>query len=526
MAKDNYPQSPSIVVGLQAAQNGQGDNVVDKTPAPLGVFPNLKEKARLDDYEYYRRLFLGKHFEAFRVRIDDEKYNRAYAKLRWLVVNFAGLLSKIMADMLFSEPPTVTVPDGDQDWVDAFWRANNMDVQCYESALGNSYNGDAVFKMRAGKRNETDENGESTVIVEDITPTIYFPEIDGFNVRANPKRVELKWTFQIADKLYLRKEIHTPGKIENKVFEMKSDKIINEVSLGFAGLDLVPEQATNIDEMLVTHVANWKTGDRHFGLSDYNDLDTLFYALNNRMTKIDNILDKHGDPILMVPPGVLDEKGNVNKKALGVIEVEPGENGKPEYIVWDASLDAAFKEIEKLVDFLYLTSEISPDLLGLGEGKTESGRALKYKLMRTLAKAARKRIYYDQALKEIVYNAQVFAKANNLTIDGLALKGEPVRPEIEWNDGLPIDNHEIQEDLINAIDAGIESKKGAIMTLDAIDEKNAEDKLKDIEEEKPKVEVPLMKLGQNENVFDPKSGKTIGGAPAKGSTPPTPNKVK
>lgn len=506
MAVDNYPQTPSVTVALQAAQNGQGPNVVDKTPAPIGVFPTTKEKARLDDYEYYRRLFLGKHFEAFRIKIDDEKYNRAYAKLRYVVVNFPGLLSKIMADILFSEPPRITLPDGDQDWVDAFWRVNKMDVQCYESALGNSYNGDALFKLRAGKLTEADE--ESTVIAEDITPKIYFPDIDGFNVRANPKKVELKWTFQIGDKLYLRKEIHTPGRIENKVYEMQSDKVMVEVGLGILG-EVAPaaEEITNIDEPLIIHIPNWKTGDRHFGLSDYHDLDYLFYALNNRLTKIDNILDKHGDPILMVPPGVLDEKGNVNKKALGVIEVEPGENGKPEYIVWDASLDAAFKEIEKLVDFLYLTAEISPDLLGLGEGVSESGRALKFKLMRTLAKVERKRLYYDQAIKELIYNAQLFAKANNLKVDGLALKKEPIRPEIEWHDGLPLDNHELQEDLIAAIDAGIESKKGAVMTLNAIDEKNAEEKLKDIEDEKPKVEVPLMKLGQNETVVDPKTGK-------------------
>ncbi|MFA5387860.1 MAG: phage portal protein, partial [Candidatus Paceibacterota bacterium] len=474
-------------------------------PAPIGIFPNAKEKARLDDYEYYRRLFLGKHFEAFRIKIDDEKYNRAYAKLRYLVVNFAGLLSKIMADMLFSEPPTITLPDGDQGWVDAFWRENKMDVQCYESALGNSYNGDAVFKMRAGKRNTADD--DSTVIVEDMTPRIYFPEIDGFNVRAEPDKTELKWTFQIKDQLYLRKEIHTSGKIENKIYEMKGDKIMSEVGFGMVGLELEAEQMTNINEPLIVHVPNWKTGDRFFGLSDYHDLTTLFYALNNRITKVDNILDKHGDPILMVPPGVLDEKGNVKKKALGVIEVEPGENGKPEYIVWDASLDAAFKEVEKLVDFLYLTAEISPDLLGMGEGVSDSGRALKFKLMRTLAKTARKRLYYDQAIKQLVYNAQVFAKANNLKVGGKALTKDPVKPEIDWKDGLPIDNTELQADIIQAIDAGIESKKGAIMKLDDVDEQSAKDKLAEIEKEQPKVELPAMKLGEGEKLVDPKTGK-------------------
>lgn len=510
MATDNYPQSPNIALGMAAAgQTSQTVEHVDATPAnptPIGIFPNQKEASRLNDYEYYRRLFLGKHFEAFRIRINDERYNRAYARLRYIVVNFAGLLSKIMADMLFSEPPTIKVAEGDQEWVDAFWRANNMDVQCYESALSNSFNGDAIFKLRAGPRNKADS--ESTVICEDISPRIYFPKINGFNVRAEPEQIDLKWTFRVGDKLYLRLERHEPGKITNKVYEMQGEKIIAEVAPSVAGLDdLKPEEPTGIDQLLVTHVANWKTGDRHFGLSDYHDLDYLFYALNNRMSKIDNILDKHGDPILMVPDGVLDEKGNVKKGSMGVIEFENGENGKPEYIVWDASLQSAFTEVEKLVDFLYLTAEISPDLLGMGEGVSESGRALKFKLMRTLAKTQRKRLYYDQAIKDLIYNAQVFAKANNLTIDGKALQGEPTKVEIEWQDGLPIDDTELQADLIAAIDAGIESKKGAIMQLDAIDEKAAEQKLAEIEKEQPKVEIPPMKIKEGESIIDPKTGK-------------------
>lgn len=503
---DTFPQSPTVMLATSNMASTNDQSETTKQSAPIGVFPNDKERMRLDDYEYYQRLFLGKHFEAFRIRIDDERYNRAYTKLRYVVVNFAGLLSKIMADMLFSEPPTIKVPNGDQDWVDEFVRENKLDVQLYESALGCSYQGDAVFKLRAGQRTKT--NMESTVICEDITPRIFFPKLNSFNVRAEPEAIDLKWQFKYGDKLYLRVERHEPGKIINEVYEMEGDKIMGQVNPSMAGIeDLEPEQATNVDFLLLTHVANWKTGDRYFGLSDYHDLDYLFYALNNRITKIDNILDKHGDPILMVPTGVLKEDGTVNKKALGVIEVSEGENNKPEYIVWDASLQSAFTEVEKLVDFLYLTSEISPDILGLGEGSSESGRALKFKLMRTIAKTQRKRLYYDQAIKELIYNAQVFAKANALTINGKALRGEPVKPEIEWKDGLPIDDAELQEKLILAIDAGIKSKKDVIMELDGVDEENAEVKLQEIEEEKPKVEIPMMKLGQNEKVVDPKTGK-------------------
>lgn len=283
---------------------------------------------RLNDYDYYSKLFIGQHFEAFRIKIDSQQYNRAYARLRYLMVNFAGLISKIMADMLFSEPPVVKVKDGDQDFVDKLWFENQMDIQCYESALGNSYQGDAIFKLRVGKRHPNDP--KPSIIIETVSPKIYFPKVDGFNVKAEPTEVELSWTFKVGDKNYLRKEIHYAGRIENKVFRMEQNKIMEEVGLDVLGLgDMPPSQETGIDRSLIVHIPNFKTGDRFFGISDYHDLDSLFYAINNRMTKIDNILDKHGDPILMVPPGILDDNGQVKKKTLGVIEVAPGEEGNP-----------------------------------------------------------------------------------------------------------------------------------------------------------------------------------------------------
>jgi len=504
---DNYPQSPDVSMAATIANTG----TLEKTPniepiAKIGKFPLASDLNRLNDYEYYKKLFMGKHFEAFNVRIGDKDYNRAHAKLRFLVVNFAGLLSKIMADMLFGEPVSVKLPNGDQEWLDAFWRENNMDVQCYESALGNSYNGDAIFKLRIGPRNE---KSESTVIVEDIVPKIYFPKIDGFNVRATSKEQVLAWTFVLDGETYLRQEIHTPGKIQNKVFKMKGEDIVAPVSVSTLGDGSIKEEEdTGINESLIVHIPNWKTGDRHFGLSDYLDLDTLFYALCNRLSKIDNILDTHGDPILMVPPGIIDEHGNVNKKALGVVEVKEGENNKPEYIVWDASLDSAFKEVEKLVEMLYLTAEISPDVLGMGTGTSDSGRALKFKLMRTLAKVSRKRLYYDHAIKQLVYTAQKFAKANNIAINGKQLSGEPVMPEIDWKDGLPIDNHEQLLDEIQAVDAGLTPKTEAIMRLYDVDEKSAEEQLKVIEKERPAITVPSMDASKSNPFMQKKDDKT------------------
>lgn len=490
---ENYPQAPTI---------GEEKKGVDPIKEePKGIFPTDKERARLDNYTYYRRLFMGEHFEAFSLKIDDERYNKAYNKLRYIVVNFAGLLSKIMADMLFSEPIKVNLPDGDQEWMDSWWRLNKMDIQLYESALSNSSLGDSLFKLRVGKINETDEN--NNVIAEDITPRIFFPEIDKFNVRGNPEFIELKWLFNYGAKTYLRVERHEPRKITHKIYEMRDNKIMNEVEPESVGV-VIPEREedTTVDNLLLFHIPNWRINDSYWGVSDYNDLTSLFYGLNNRISAIDNILDKHSDPILMVPKGVIDEKtGKVNKKAIGVIEVESDADGKPEYIIWDASLESAFKEVEKMVDFLYLTAEISPDLLGMGEGVSESGRALKFKLMRTLAKVARKKLYYDQAIKDMIFNVQVLAKNFGIAINGKKLKGEPVEAEIVWADGLPIDMHEQLLDEIQAVDAGLTSKKDAIERLYQIDDKGAEEILKEIEDEKPEIPMPSAGVNPN-NPFD------------------------
>ena len=453
-------------------------------------FPYPDHKERLDQYEHYKMLFEGNHFDAFAIKIDNEDYGKVYRKLRYIAVNFAGLLSKVMADFLFSEPPKFKADDGDQDFVDALIEENGLNVQNYESALSNSFEGDAVFKLRIGKRNSQDK--KPTIIIEDIQPNLYFPHTNSMNVRANPEREEIAYKFKHGSSEYLYQEMQTPGLIEYKIFLMEGDEIKMEVKPDVVGMVLPKIEETLIDRNLIVHIPNWKTGSSRFGKSDYFDLESLFYAINNRITKVDNILDKHSDPILAIPEGVLDEDGNVKRESLNMIEVpdgSTGKQGKPEYIVWNANLDAAMDEVDKLIEFLFMISETSPDILGMGKGISDSGRALKLKLIRTMAKAQRKRLYYDKALKEVIYIAQLLAKAHNIEVGGVKIKGDAVRPEIEWFDGIPQDIVEQVEVETKRIDAGLSSTKDSIMRIDGVDEKVAEQKVIDIEAEN-KIDLP------------------------------------
>jgi hypothetical protein len=415
----------------------------------------------------------------------------------------------VCADLLFSEPIKVKVDDGDQGFVDALVQQNKLHAQNYESALANSRHGDALFKIRMGKLNPGDK--KPTVIIEDITPSIYFPTLDSNNARQIPEEQELAWKIKIGTKEYLRKEIHFPGRIENKLYLLEGEDIKAEVGLELLQDSEVKEvEITGIDKPLVIHIPNWRDGSRYFGYDDYSDLNSLFYAVNNRMTKTENILDKHSDPILALPQGVLDESGKVKKEAFNMFEIPDGGTGaqaKPEYIVWNASLESNFKHIEKLIEFLYMFSETSPDAFGMGKGQNDSGRALKLRLMRTIAKVARKRLYYDVALKEVLHTAQLFAKANSIGVYdqkkgdySLKLKNEPVWPEIIWQDGLPIDDKEAIEEEQIRITTGNQSIVDSIMRLDNVDEDTAQLKAKEIKEESA---VSLPSAG----VFSPEDDK-------------------
>lgn len=455
------------------------------------VFPYGDSKDRLEGYDFYEKLFEGEHFAAFNMKLRNASYMQEMAKIRFIVANFAGLISKVCADMLFSEAPTIRVKDPkNQEFIEALIFENHLNIQNYESALSNSYNGDAVYKIRTGKRNPKDT--EDTIIIEDNIPHVYFPELESNNTRALPKRQELAFKIRIGDKDYLRKEIHEVGKIYNELWLMKGNALEYKVSLSLLGDDIPDEQDTGVDRYLIQHVPNWKTGKRFFGYSDYYDLSTIFFALDNRFTKIDNILDNHSDPILAVPEGILDEHGKVKREYLKMVEMPPSTGGekpqKPEYVVWDASLASAFTEIDKLVEVLFMVSETSPDILGMGKGTSDSGRALKLKILRTIAKVNRKKLYYDRALKEILYTAQLLSIESGYKVDGKQAVGTPEVPEIIWSNGMPMDSEDI-DDEVKRLDAGLTTTKDAMMRLDNLSEAQAEEKAKEVEKEKS-IEMP------------------------------------
>lgn len=444
------------------------------------IYKGLQDDNRVAAYRIYENLFNGDHFTAFAIKSDN--FKDEYTRLRYVVCNFAGLVSKVIADMLFGEPVSFR-DDANQDWIDAFVFENDLNTLFYEHSIANSYFGDNIFKLRV----------ENNIIkVEDTPPALYLPELDPGNVRAKPKRVNLMWKHTIDKDEYIVVETHEAPQVLTRVGkvikkgETKIEDMDVEAFNKMAGTSYQAEVKTGINRNLVIHVPNYKARG-YFGLSDFLDIKPLLFALNNRMTKTDNILDKHSDPILAVPEGVLDEDNKVRKEAFTMFEMDESGN-KPEYIVWNANLDNAMKQIDKLVEFLFMFSETSPDVLGMGKGgQAESGRALKMKLLRTIAKRNRKKLYYDKAIKELVFTAELLAKKNGYKIgeDFKSLNiATPTPPEVVWQDGIVNDEVERTDIMIKKVEAGLMSEKRAIKDLEGVKDDEAEEILKEITEER------------------------------------------
>lgn len=500
----------------------------DAKENPL-AFPKAVDKPRLQAYEHYDQLYTGDHYKAFAIKA-EKGFTEKYSQLRYLSANFAGLMSRVMADMLFGEKIVFDTNDkNNQGWLSGLIDDNHLIAQLYESELGNSRRGDAVFKLRIGP-SENSPTAPSTVIIEEITPGIYFPVLDVSASRYTPKEDVLAWTFVQNGQTYLHKETHRPGYIFHEIYRYDPAKEVITSTEDVTQFGFVPQEETKIETSLIFHVPNVRDGN-FFGTSDYRDLEQLFFALNNRITKIDNILDKHSDPILAVPPGVIDEKGQVKKSALNMFVVDnenPGFN-KPEYIVWNANLEWAFKEVDKIIDMLYMFSGIAPASTGYqsdqSAGQVASGRALKFQLLSTIRKRNQKKIYYDIAIKEMLETAMELGKAWNIEIDGFKV-GVPEKPDINWGDGVINDTTEMVDEEVKRIDGGLSSRADAISRLDGISPEDAAKKVKEIDKEMAitvpsldKVVVEKLPATKDPLSTNPPAG---GDVPAGGANPPTP----
>jgi hypothetical protein len=456
-------------------------------------YPYPTHQARIERYRNNRKLFLGDHLNVFNKY--GKKVTATQSELLYISVNLASIICKKSADFLFGESLQVSAGTSDaskeQEALNRITENNDMSIKNYESALSNSYRGDSFYKLRLGQEFNGElppELDEYKVIVDAQNAEYVFPETmlgDANKIRvyhiAVPERVDDGSRELDESEWVLHVESHYAGRIEYSRFrlfpiDLGIDGEVKTWKIGYEFEEARSAIATGVPFPLVVHVPNFSLDDMWNGVDDLTEHHGLLDEINNRITQISEILDKHADAPIVVPIGTLreDTNGNVvyNVAQEKVFEIASKDDVLPQYVTNQNPLvDQAFKELEVLIDLLFTVAEIPSVALGRNDSGTSgaSGLSIKWRMNSLLSKINRKRQYYEKGLKRVYTIAQMLENAVGIDTYTVTV------PKLKFKNGLPKDA--MEEANIMAIRTGGKptmSQQTAMMHLDDLTEEQAQ----------------------------------------------------
>lgn len=463
------------------------------------VYPPAEHEERIERYKENKELFKGNHYDVLN-RANINRNSKYY-----ISVNLAGIISKKSADFLIGDGIQVSAGKGDnskeQEALERIYEQNDLDIRLYESALSNSYRGDSFFKARYGQEHDGELSPDVDpfrVIIESVPAQYVFPEeskndpkeIKAYHV-AVPIRIDESKPSTYADTWKLELESHYAGRIEYRSFYMKGIRMDVEGNPeSFKIGDEIEEESyyeeTGIPAHLIVHVPNYTTDDTYKGIDDLTELKPLFDELNNRFSQVSTIMDKHSDPAMAIPPGIMemDEHGRpyFNVSQTKVFEVDDNDI-IPQYITWNGQLQEAYEEIDILTSQILTVAELPEVALGVSGTGTSggSGYSIKWRMNSLLSKVKRKRKYYEKGLKRIFLVAQLIERDRGIA------DYEITSPKFIFSDGLPKDDMEETNIAIQRTGgAVIQSQKSAIMEYRGLNEEQADVEIERIEDEQEK----------------------------------------
>lgn len=419
--------------------------------------PDDASKERVKGYmEAEQLLDIEQHKTLFEVNDEDTKAS-------YIPLDFAGMLSRLMRHYTFS--PGFKVRAIDQ-------KGKNQGNAHIERIVENS---DAVTLFR--------EVSESLPLLGDavIRVDLVEPERVGSSERKTQafmryvkphqarvrrsmldnqlvEEVELAWLFPASTFGYegesrsvVLREVHVPGSFQFHLGWWDNEKLTDgDESLWAEFPDLEQgELETGIDEIPIVFIANNRKAGSFWGRSEFSRIKPIIKALEKRLAQLDEVLEKHARPKLVVGPGTLDEEGQTLMEQFDVIEVESSmleKSIKPEYLVWDMKIEAIKHEIEKLEEYFFMLTETSPASFGLERdgSQVESARALRFKAHRTINKVEDLRDPFGDAVRKLLRIAQ---KLETSTQGEYRYKVSRVK--LEWPDPI------IEDDTQEAQDYGM-----------------------------------------------------------------------
>jgi hypothetical protein len=440
---------------------------------------------RHTEYKDYQDMYENHEESALVVRkiggITDHPY---------LALGLAREVTLLYSDLAFGNPVNAYASEKEaNDALDRIMEVNKLDQQLSEASISQSVKGGIVFKNFL-------DNGVSRITF--VEPDYYFPTFSPFDKqKLLEESIAYKYTEGKDEFLYV--ETYKQDEVDGYYWCITSKYVYKNDKLG--KLLSKTEVKTPLSISPLLYVPFIRSGSNFWGDSIYKGSVQLYDEINNRVTQVSNVLDKHSDPSMWALSSVFDESGNLNHKGGKVYEVADDGEGKKigdiplGYLTWDWSSEANFKFIDEIaMKILSIVSPLAPSLYGLDQASQASGRATILKSWRSQCKISRSYMYWRPALKEILYKAQL--------IDIAAGNGkyEAVMPNVELSMNVPLDFFEMAQSEQLKVTSKISSIKSAIARLNPhYTSKEVSDEYLDIINEQNEINT-LTFMGGNQDV--------------------------
>lgn len=379
-------------------------------------------------------------------------------------------ITTTFADLLFLKNPEITVNEEAQEDIDAIIERNDFFVQLWNSAVTQSWAGRVIFEVRL-------EDGLS--IIEEVSPENVIIERDFFTKKIN--KATILFFIQKEKTKWLFKKIHTIGKINYELWECDSNGTEKTmIPLSLLDENIAEEEDTNIDVIPVFQIINPKDAKHIDGVSDYEVVKSLLREYCRACSQIPTQLSKHADAKIAVPPGVLDENGQVANGNMEVIEVSDSGAGLsvPQYITNSNPLiESAFRQRSDILEALIRATECSFVLLDIEKGGgVKKDETMAESAMRAITKVKRKQKSFEKSIVDILKLCYFWE--TNKTLETVSVKfGNP----------LPTNEQREVNIQVQRYTAGLQTRKDAIYKLDGLWGEELEEKLKQFKAEESSI---------------------------------------
>lgn len=444
------------------------------------TFLSNEDQLRINTQQFHEDLYMGSHVYDKKVRRVNAKGNIETIKISQLLP-LPQTISETWSDLLFLEFPHLSFKEEVADdliaKLNAKLQIDLLEAQATNSAIGMLwwvlYRIEGVLHWKFVQPQYTlwkrDKHGKliDFKIFKDITPE-------------KEKKTKL---YKITEHSYAVNDNGDIIQLENgnKIHIVNEYKISVETSrdneLVVKTVEVVSSDKSDLPFIPVIEVNNMAIMGMDIGRSDYQGKEDLFKEIDNRYAQINYVINENADPWILMPPGVLTEKGHFNRSNGKMIEKGAGSvDNQLDIVTWDGALSSAFEAIKSMVDQLFFTCRLSPSIIGLNterSGNGDSGRALKWRSINTLTARAKRQLYWNVAFKQFFQMASFMQKEYTVFRDKELV--------IQWQDGFPIDTTEVVDNVIKQVSAGLMSRETAIIELKEVDTEQAKEEIAKID---------------------------------------------